>query len=275
MDELVDGAEEELLGDLDFVGLLAELRADTDELLHAALHAQVGHLTIELARTQAALEDIAENERSTAPPMIGSTGHEVESNVEGVDIGIIAVVDERAPVLARFHLQSHGHRLKALHAVGQLLGRESQIQGHGSTADGVLHRGVVDERQFVAALYTFIYIYHLRRRIALDDIFDEKGSLGVGARPGDALALEFMAGYAGRHDSIVLAIDSHLSIMEEFELLFAFRFHRGEVLLMGITYVGEHGDGRLNDVAQCQHLSRHTDTRLEESHLGLFVEEPN
>ena len=109
--------EELLVGHLDLVGLRREFRTDTYKLLDATLHDQFAHLGIECLGRSARLEDIAENQR-----LLGSltTVHEVESNVERVDVTIIRVVDQQATTLAFLHFQSHRYRLQTRHAFGQL-----------------------------------------------------------------------------------------------------------------------------------------------------------
>ena len=44
---------------------------------------------------------------------------------------------------------------------------------------------------------------------------------------------------------------------------------------MGSTEIGQHTDGRLDDVCQSAHLVGLTDASLKESHLCLFVEQPH
>ena len=44
---------------------------------------------------------------------------------------------------------------------------------------------------------------------------------------------------------------------------------------MGIAQRGEHTNGGLDDIAQCCHLTRLTDTCLEERHLTLCIQEPH
>ncbi len=74
---------------------------------------------------------------------------------------------------------------------------------------------------------------------------------------------------------VVGVVDDGLGVVEEDELLAAFLLHRLEVLLMGGTEVGQHGDGRLNDVAQGQHLTWLTDAGFEDTHLRVGVHEPH
>ena len=44
---------------------------------------------------------------------------------------------------------------------------------------------------------------------------------------------------------------------------------------MSVTKVCQHGNGRLDDVTQCQHLAWLTDACLEDAHLGVVVHEPH
>ena len=64
---------------------------------------------------------VAQDECALASLMVGAAVHEVESNVERVDVRVVRVVDERASVLSLFHLQAHSYRFQILHALSQKL----------------------------------------------------------------------------------------------------------------------------------------------------------
>ena len=129
MDEVFDGRVKLLLGQLGEGGMVGgNGRTDTDKALHATLADEGGHLCVEGVFVLAALENIAEDERALATLVVGAATHEVEGNVEGVDVGVVGVVDERAAVVAFLHLQAHGDWLKVGHTVGKLLGGEAESQ---------------------------------------------------------------------------------------------------------------------------------------------------
>ena len=129
MDEVFDGRVKLLLGQLGEGGMVGgNGRTDTDKALHATLADEGGHLCVEGVFVLAALENIAEDERALATLVVGAATHEVEGNVEGVDVGVVGVVDERAAVVAFLHLQTHGNWLKVGHTVGKLLGGEAESQ---------------------------------------------------------------------------------------------------------------------------------------------------
>ena len=92
--------------------------------------------------------------------MVRTAVHEVESNVERVDVRVVRVVDECASVLSFLHFQTHCYRFQILHALGQKLARESEVQCNDSCSDRVAHRSIVYERQIVFALITIIYIMY-------------------------------------------------------------------------------------------------------------------
>ena len=129
-------------------------------------------------------------------------------------------------------------------SLGNLVVGESQIAGHSGTGSGIVFRGAVDERQFA---------------------FPRLVGHGLARQFPDVLC----------NHRVVGGIEHHLGIVEELQFLLAFLVHRSEILLMGRSHVGKHADGGLDDVAQCSHLARHTDARLEESHLRLFVQQPH
>ena len=43
---------------------------------------------------------------------------------------------------------------------------------------------------------------------------------------------------------------------------------------MGTAQAGEHADGGLDDIPECQHLAGLTDASLEDAHFRLFVKQP-
>ena len=63
--------------------------------------------------------------------------------------------------------------------------------------------------------------------------------------------------------------------MEQLHLLHTFLLHRAEILLVGGTQRGKDADGGLDDVGKRCHLIGLADACLEESHLRVFVEEPD
>ena len=85
-DERLHGGEEEFLGKLYLVGMGGEHRAYADELHHAALAGQVAHFLVEPFGLVAALEDVAQDERAPTALVVGSPVHEVEGDVERVDV---------------------------------------------------------------------------------------------------------------------------------------------------------------------------------------------
>ena len=150
MDEGTDTLEEELLGDLYLVGVLTDDLSDTDKLHHATLTGQVADLVIEFCWFLATLEDVAEDERTPTAFMVGTAIHEVQRNVERVDIRVVRVVDQRTAVAPFLHLQAHGNWLQLLHALGKLISGDAHMQGYSGTDDGVGDRRIVDERNGIA-----------------------------------------------------------------------------------------------------------------------------
>jgi len=84
--ERVNRAEEELLGHGNGTAVLRYFGPDTDEFLHPALLYQTSYLAIKVSGCFATLEDIAQDERTTAPLMVGPTVHKVECYVKRVDV---------------------------------------------------------------------------------------------------------------------------------------------------------------------------------------------
>ena len=72
--------------------------------------------------------------------------HEIERNVERLQVGVVAIVDERTTIAAFLYLKAHGNRLKALHTLVESIGFHPQMECHDGTGDGILDGSIVDER---------------------------------------------------------------------------------------------------------------------------------
>ena len=153
--EIVGGGKERRTLDGERRTLGRDAGAYSDEGVDAALLAQRVHLAVQLLVGHAALEDVAQYERAADSL---AAAHEVEGDVERVDVRVVRVVDERAAVLAFLHLQSHGHGLQMGHALGQLVGGDAQIERHGGAGKRALQRGFVEEGDFAATPRTFIEV---------------------------------------------------------------------------------------------------------------------
>ena len=235
-EEMVDVGVELLVSDLDPVGLGREFRANADELADTSLQAEVGHLGIERLRRGACLKDVAEHKRLVqALPYrrILAPLHEVEGDVEGVDVAVVGVVDEDAAALALLHLESHGDGFEAGHPLCQLCRRQPQVQGHSRTGDGVLDAGFVDKGYRIAVLLVLPDIGNPSRGRNGGCTLDEEGHVLVTLRPGDLLALVLHPADATTHDVVVGTVDHRLGVVHQFQLLHALLLHRSEVLLMG------------------------------------------
>ena len=146
VEERTDTVEEELLLDVDEVGIVGDDGADADELLHATLLSETAHLAVEVSGGHATLLDIAEDKCAATTLMVGTTVHEVEGDVERVDVGVVRVVDESAAVATFLDLETHGDGLKFAHALTELVGIDTEAQGNDGGDDSILNAGVVDER---------------------------------------------------------------------------------------------------------------------------------
>ena len=112
--ELVGRSKERRLADSERRLVGHQARPNADELVYAALLAQVIDLGIELSVSHAALVDVAEYQGAFGSR---TTGHEVEGNVQRVDVAVIGIVDEQATALTLLHLQAHGNRFQTGHAL--------------------------------------------------------------------------------------------------------------------------------------------------------------
>ena len=152
--ELFGCGEKALLGYREGSSMRRDFSTNADEAHNATLRQQIGHLPIELVRLLATLIDVAQDKRVAA-----STVHEVERNVERVDVAIVRVVNQCQPALSLLHLKTHRYRLQPRHSLSQFLGVSvPDKECHYRADDGVLDRGIVDEGYLVASL-THLYIY--------------------------------------------------------------------------------------------------------------------
>jgi len=251
MDKGFNALKEELLCYLYFVGIFTDHLSDANELHHTTLTRQVTDLVIEFRRLFSALEDVAKDECATTAFVVGPTVHEVERDIQRIDIGVIGVIDQCTSVAAFLHLQAHGDRLQLLHALSELLGRDTDMQCYSSADDGVRDRRVVDERNRIAAfLTTFIYIMNRCSRSSFLYLLDKHRSFAVFQRPTKPFTLIIELPCYFINYGVILVVDHRLRIMEKNQFLTAFFFHRREILLMRVAKVGQHGYSGLDDVAQ-------------------------
>ena len=178
-------------------------------------------------------------------------------------------------MLTLLHFQSHGHRLQLRHPLSQLLDGHTQLQGSNGTGNGIVDRSLIDERNLVRALYTFIYILHLGGEMGVCDTLHIQRCFLVLTRPSKTFPFIAAAPHATTHHGVVRTIHHRLGIMEQLQFLCTFLVERAEVLLMRTTQTSEHTDGWLDHVVQGQHLPRLTDTRFEETHTRLLVQQPH
>ena len=270
-EEMLHIGEEAFVIDTDLICLRRYLGADADKLVDAALHSQVAHLGIERLGSNTTLEDVTEDERLS---LRLTTVHEVEGDIQRVDVAVVGVVDQDTAALPFLHFQTHGHRLQGRHALGKLLRGNAQIQSHGGTGDGVLDAGLIHEGYLVVELLAPPYVSDrssiLHRLLG----FHEESRLFVTGRPGYLLAAILHPTDTTAHDVAVGTVDHGPRVVHQFHLLHALLLHRTEVLLMSSTQAGEHADGGLDDIAQSIHLSWLTDAGFEDAQLRLFVEQP-
>ena len=126
-------------GYLDALGLSRNSLADTNELLDAPLFAEFRHFTIELFVGHSALLDVAQDEGlARTAECARSAAHEVECDVERMNVGVIGIVDERQTILSFLHLEAHGHWLELTHALGKHVGGHAKMQGHDGADNGVV-----------------------------------------------------------------------------------------------------------------------------------------
>ena len=178
-DKLFHVREEELFRNLYLVVLLTEFRSDADKLHHAPLASQFTHLLVQFTRHLSALEDVAQYQGAATAPVVGTAVHEVEGDVEGVDVGVVTVVDKGTAVLSLLHLQPHGYGFEIHHPLVHVLGRQAQLHGYGSADDGVLHRSLVDEGDGIAVFLALIVIADDGHVALFLHTLHEEGSLSV------------------------------------------------------------------------------------------------
>ena len=273
--EAVHTCKEVLFRQVYCARLSRDVGAYAYELVHTALCGQLAHFGIEPLRTLAALVDVAQYERAAAPVVVGAAVHEVEGDVERVDVGVVGVVYERAAALPLLHLKAHGHRLQGLHACCEGFGLHPEAECHTGAGKRAAERGVVDERQAVAAFAASIYIMYGRGcSFGLNRRNVERRAPALAAPP-NLLSGEARLAQAAAHGLVVGVVHHHAGVVEQRELLPAFLLHGAEVLLVCRAERGEHAYRWLYDVAQGLHFPGAAYACLEESHVGMLVQQPH
>ena len=140
------------------VSVGGQLLPHPDDALHVAALQQLGHLAIEQRAVLPRLEQVGEDERALQVVGEGAAIEEVEGDVQRGEVRTITVVDKQAAILALLHLQTHGHRLQTRHTLGDVGRRHHQVEAGGQTVQGVLDRGIVNERQGVGVVHVQVAV---------------------------------------------------------------------------------------------------------------------
>ena len=207
--------------------------------------------------------------------MVGPPVHEVEGDVERVDVRVVRVVYQCTTVLSLFHLHSHGHRFQISHALGYLRIVEPKQACHSGAGHGIVQRGIIDEGQCERGIFSFARIVHDG---ALSRFFHPFHlEVGVPSRHGPSERFRQPARVLHHTvEQFIVGTVHHLaSVVHELEFLPHLVLYRAEILLMGGTHGGDDSHGGLYDMPQGPHFAWLADTGLEESHLSHFIEQPH
>ena len=109
-EERVGRGKEVFLAHGEGIGRCRNLSTNADKFADAALLAEHVHLSVQLGRVLAALVNVAQDEGVSGCRLLAAA-HEVEGDVERMDVVVVGVVDQGATVLTLFHFQSHGDGL--------------------------------------------------------------------------------------------------------------------------------------------------------------------
>ena len=253
------GGAEEVAFHWEVVGTGTDFLAYSDDLLYASAACHESDATVERTRKLAALEDVADDECACLLLRVGTTLHEVECDVERMDVGIVAVVDKCATVASIFHFEAHGYGFEMLHALADVVDWQMETHASGETSDGILDGGIVDERYGELSEDIVDGEFHGGVCVFLLDGADDDGGIArtcvlVGV-PCDAL-------YAfGHHlgttcNSVVAHVDdSRAAVLEQLEFLRTLDVVGQEVLLMRLPDVGDDGCGWSDDALQSFHFA--------------------
>ena len=267
--------EESFISNLNIIGMRHDGRTDTYQTVDAALLTEVAYLTIEFCLIHTHLLDITENQGATAPFVVRAAIHEIEGNIQRVDIRIVRVVDQRTATNTLLHFQAHGNRFQLRHTGIQILGTHTQIERYSRTSERALNRRLVDKGQMVGAARTFISIGDTGLTGFCGNISNKQRCRLIFTAPPYLLSFITRTTDAAADCVIVTIVSNHLGSMEELELLHAFFLHRTEVTLVSGSQIGQYTDGGLDDIVQRRHLIWFADTGFEKSHLRLFIQQPN
>ena len=233
------GGAEEVAFHWEIVGAGTDFLAHTDDFLDASAACHEGDATVERTREFSALKDVADDEGASLLLRVGATLHEVECDVERMDVGVVAVVDERASVASILHFETHGNGFEVLHALADFLHIEMETHASGKTGDGILNGGIVDERNGELPENIVDGEFHRGVYIFLLDGADDDGGIArtcvlVGV-PCDAFHT------LGHHlratrDAVVAHVDdTHAAVLEQLEFLRTLDVVGKEILFAGIS----------------------------------------
>ena len=195
--------------------------------------------------------------------------HEVESYRQRVEVHTVAVVDEQTVVDAFAHLEAHCHRRQRAATGGDFLPVVAKVEHQRYAMHSVLDGGTVYER-YLDGSYRLAFVADVEDcRMLFDDGFVQLHHVFVRRAPGEAVQTvqALLLGDDGMYVAVVEAVDEHLAMGEELQLFGNFLMPCKEVLVVGLTYVGEDAYGWLYDIAQGLHLAGLGDTGLEDRHI--------
>ena len=243
----------------------------SDDSIHSMCLDQIGHLTIEELTALPSFQQVGQDKGTLSTHFFRASGHEVQSNVERGQIGVITIINECAVVLALFYLQAHGYRFKQCHPSGNFFGRYHHIESHGKAMKGIFHRRIVYERNGIFVGHSQITISDGSGSITLFNRFDIKRTFVIHLRPSYFTGTKETFRYTRANHFIVAIIHHHITILEQGQLLHTLVVQRVEVFLMSTTYIGQYPYRRTNNALQMLHFVHFGNTRFENSHFGLLI----
>ena len=232
--EFVGGVEEVALH-LEVSGTRHNLVAHTYYLFYATAFGHVCHPGIQCPGCFAALQYVAQDESVASVAYVGAPAHEVECYVERVDIGVVGVVDECAPVDSVLHFESHGHRFECRHALAYLFDVNvdifSEAEACSQTDDRVLDGCIVDEWYGVLSLLSVEGVGYSGCASMFFHAFHHWPAFHL---------VEYFAACHFADEFVLQVDDCGVAVFEQLEFFVALAFVCEEVLLVSFAYVGDY-----------------------------------
>ena len=272
-DEILGIAEENAVF-VEFVGVARKCLANAYKLGHTTLLNQLCHCGIQFRLRQSRLHYVRQNQSLFL--VLPFLTQEVEGYRQRVDIQTISIIHQLTAVYAVLHFETHGHGQQTLGFALDVGQSPAQIEQQRDAVHGVLNRAVVGKRNVgckIIALVTYC-----KRGIMLCSLgIEQSHRRFLRHAPSKTLqGAEFLVVFEGVDDvGMVLTAYKHFAIGEETQFFGNLCLKAGEILVVRLSDICQHADGRTHNILQTRHFAGLGDTCLEHCKVIFGTHLPN